>query len=307
MKILLTGQSGQLGHVLAQDLLSIGQVICPSRADMDLAQPDQIRKTIRAIQPDLIVNPAAYTAVDKAEQDIEAATRINTDAPMILAQEASLLGVGLVHFSTDYVFDGTKPVPYTELDAPCPGNVYGQTKLAGEQAIAQHIEAYWIFRTSWVYGTHGGNFLKTIMRLAQERESLQVVADQIGAPTWTKTLSQALLACLRQRPADLSMAAYLKQSSGLYHLSAQGETSWHAYARHIVQKLASSGIKTRLTPQAISEVTTANYPTAARRPANSRLDTAKIRQRFHVELPLWNTAVDECLARLLAMRATTTP
>ncbi|ASU37180.1 dTDP-4-dehydrorhamnose reductase [Herbaspirillum sp. meg3] len=298
MKILLTGQTGQLGHILAGDLQSLGQVICLSRAEMDLRQPDQIRSVVRAIRPDLIINPAAYTAVDQAEIDVSVATQINTDAPRILAQEAQALDAGFVHFSTDYIFDGLKMSPYIELDQACPLNIYGKTKFQGEQAIASHSDAYWIFRIGWVYGAHGNNFLKTIVRLAQERQSLNVVADQIGAPTWTKTISQALRQCLQQRPENMSFATYMRTNTGSYHLTANGEVSWHGYAQHIVSQLALLGFPIKLAPDAISAIATADYPAAARRPSNSRLDTHKIRQTFNITLPLWHDTVDQCLAEL---------
>lgn len=279
----------------------LGQVICPSHTEMDLMQPDQIRSFIRAIRPDLIINPAAYTAVDKAESEVSLATRINAEAPMILAQEAQALDAGFIHFSTDYVFDGEKTAPYTERDQPYPSNIYGKTKLEGEQAIAEQSDAYWIFRTSWVYGAHGSNFLKTIVRLAQERESLHVVADQIGAPTWTKTISQTLQQCLRQRPENISLTAYLRENTGIYHLTADGETSWHGYAQHIVRQLAALDFQLSLKTNAILEVATSGHPSAARRPANSRLNTNKIREKFNIALPLWHEAVDQCLTELFEM------
>jgi len=307
MKILLTGQTGQLGHILAKDMQFFGQVISLSRTEMDLRQPDQIRSAVRAIRPDLIINPAAYTAVDQAENDVSLATQVNSNAPMILAQEAQALNAGFIHFSTDYVFDGRKSSPYTELDQACPANIYGKTKFEGEQAIARQSDAYWIFRTSWVYGTHGSNFLKTIVRLAQERQNLNVVADQIGVPTWTKTISQTLQKCLQQRPEDMPLSTYMRTNMGNYHLAADGETSWHDYARHIVRRLAVLGFPIKLDANAISAITTADYPTPAQRPTNSRLDTSKIRQTFNITFPLWHEAVDQCLAELLNIEQAENP
>ncbi|MBO9536364.1 dTDP-4-dehydrorhamnose reductase [Herbaspirillum sp.] len=304
MKILLTGHTGQLGHVLAQDLQAHGEVVVASRAAMDLSQPDRIRSFVRAVRPDLIVNPAAYTAVDRAQSEVPLAAAVNSVAPMVLAQEAHALDAGFIHFSTDYVFDGGKASPYTELDPPCPANAYGQTKLDGEQAIAEQHDAWWIFRLSWVYGAYGGNFLKTIARLARERQALTVVADQIGAPTWTRTISRAVQQCLLQRPQGVSLAAYMRSTAGIYHLAAAGATSWHGYAQHIVRRLAAQGVALTLDADAIAPVTTAEYPTAARRPANSRMDTSRVKKTFGLDFPSWDEEVDHCLAELANIEQT---
>ncbi len=284
MKILLTGASGQVGHELARSLQGLGEVIAVDRARMDLADLDQVRDVIRSLRPDLIVNPAAYTAVDRAEAEPELAWRINAEAPEVMAREAKALGAALVHYSTDYVFDGSKAGAYVETDATGPINVYGKSKLAGEQAIAAAGIAHLILRTSWVFGMRGNNFLLTMLRLAKERGALQVVSDQVGAPTWSRTLADSTALALAQ--ARAGGAAWWEQNSGVVHLCSQGQTSWYGFTEAII---AAAGIECKLTP-----ISSDAWPAAARRPRNSVLDTAKFRERFG-NLPEWQAALRLCL------------
>jgi dTDP-4-dehydrorhamnose reductase len=284
MKILLTGASGQVGYELKRSLQGLGEVIAVDRAQMDLADPDQVRDVIRAVRPALIVNPAAYTAVDRAEAEPALAWRVNADAPAVMAREAKALGAAMVHYSTDYVFDGSKAGAYVETDATGPLNVYGKSKLAGEQAIAEAGIAHLILRTSWVFGMRGNNFLLTMLRLARERDALQVVSDQFGAPTWCRTVADTTALILAQaRPAG---PGWWQQHSGIYHLSSQGRTSWYGFTEAIV---AAAGIECLLAPIASDA-----WPTAAPRPRNSMLDTSKLRQRF-CTIPDWHDALRLCL------------
>jgi dTDP-4-dehydrorhamnose reductase len=285
MKILLTGASGQVGYQLERSLQALGEVVAVERARMDLSDLDQVREVIRAVRPGLIVNPAAYTAVDKAESEPALAHRINAEAPAIMAAEARLLGAAMVHYSTDYVFDGTKQGPYVETDTTKPLNVYGQSKLAGEQAIAKSGVPHLILRTSWVYGMHGKNFLLTMLRLANERVQLRVVADQIGAPTWSRTIADTTAAVLAQARAGGD--AWWDQHSGVYHLSCQGQTSWHGFTEAIV---ARAGLACQVSP-----IGTADYPTPARRPANSVMSSAKLTSSF-CAIPHWEQALSLCMA-----------
>jgi len=285
MKILLTGRTGQVGYELMRSLQPLGEVIGVDRSEMDLSDLDQVRDVIRRIQPGLIINPAAYTAVDKAESEPDLAMRINGLAPGVMAEEAAKLGAALVHYSTDYVFDGTKPEPYTEADQPCPLNVYGRTKLAGEQAIAASGASYLIFRTSWVYGMRGKNFLLTMTRLAAEREELRIVADQHGAPTWCRTLADTTASILSQARGAGDRAAWWRENSGLYHLTAQGETTWHGFADALLDQAAKKPV---LVPISSNE-----YPVPAARPANSRLSCVALMERFG-HLPHWRDALTLC-------------
>ena len=280
MKILLTGASGQLGYELERSLQGLGEVVAPRRAQMDMANLDQIREVVRAVRPQLIVNPAAYTAVDLAETERDLAYRVNAQAPGVLAAEAKLLGAAMVHYSTDYVFDGSKDSPYVETDTPNPLNVYGRTKLEGEQAIAETGIPHLILRTSWVYGMRGKNFLLTMLRLGKEREELRIVADQHGAPTWSRTISDSTALILSQ--ARAGGPAWWDLHSGTYHLSSQGSTTWCGFTEAIV---AAAGLPCRVTPIASSD-----YPVAATRPVNSLMSSAKLMQAF-VDLPHWHQAL----------------
>lgn len=283
MRILLTGVNGQVGHELERSLQGLGEVVALDRSRLDLADLDQVRTTIRSLRPDLIVNPAAYTAVDKAETEPELARLLNAHAPAVMAEEAKALGAALVHYSTDYVFDGTKAGAYVETDPTNPINVYGQTKLEGEQAIAASGVRHLIFRTSWVYGMRGKNFLLTMLRLGREREELRVVADQHGAPTWSRTIADTTAVVLaRSRGAD-----WWEQHGGIYHLSSRGATTWHGFTEAI---LARAGLNCRVLP-----ITSAEYPVPARRPANSVMAADKLTASL-AALPDWDTALRLCMS-----------
>jgi dTDP-4-dehydrorhamnose reductase len=284
MRILLTGAGGQLGTTLAATLAPLGELAAFDRAALDLADADALARACRAFAPQVIVNAAAYTAVDKAESEPALAQAVNARAPTILAAEAARLGALLVHYSTDYVFDGTKRAPYVETDPVAPLGVYGASKLEGERAIAAGRCAYLILRTGWVYSPHGGNFLLTMLQLAQTREELRVVDDQFGAPT-----SCALLARETARLVSLPLA---RSARGLYHLSAAGETSWCGFARAIFERRARAGQRApRVVP-----ITTAEYPTPARRPAYSVLDNSRLAADFGWRQPSWEEGLDEVLA-----------
>jgi len=299
MKILLTGASGQVGHELARQLPSLGEVIAPDRRQMELTDLDQVRDVIRRHQPQLIINAAAYTAVDKAESEPALVMRINAEAPAVMAQEAQSLGAGMIHYSSDYVFDGCKNGSYNEDDATNPLNVYGRSKLAGEITVAAACEAHWIFRTSWVYGVHGNNFLKTIMRLVQEREQLNIVADQIGAPTWARTISDVTRRLLADGNSDTAMLDGLRATTGLYHLTADGATSWHEYACFIATQLQARQIAIQATADKIEAIPSAAYPTPAARPLNSCLSREKLQQTFAVMMPAWQSDVIACLNEII--------
>lgn len=297
MKILLTGTNGQLGHDLLAHLKGLGELVPVTRAEMNLEDLNQIRTIIRAIKPDLIVSPAAYTAVAQAETDVERATRVNADASEVIAQEAGKLGAALISYSTDYVFDGKKDAPYTEEDPVNPLNVYGKTKLAGEEAIRHHCPAHWILRTSWVYSTHGGNFMKTVIRLAQEKDALTMVQDQVGAPTWSRTISQVTRDMLLNHGKGIDLD-HLRNTAGTYHLASAGETSWYQYALLIVEELYKLGRTTRLQPSAITPV---NSDPAAlpSRPANSRLSCNKLTTTFGITLPDWEQDARRCINEMI--------
>jgi dTDP-4-dehydrorhamnose reductase len=292
--ILLTGKNGQVGWELQRTLASLGHIIALDSAEMDLAYPDAVRRNVRRIRPDIIINPAAYTAVDKAETDAELAMAVNGIAPGILAEEAQRLGAVLVHYSTDYVFDGLKPAPYIEDDVPNPQSVYGRTKLAGEQAVRASGCKHLILRTSWVYGVHGGNFVKTMLRLAKERNELRIVADQFGAPTWARELAQATAAALakwKENDWDDSLG-------GLYHLTAAGRTNWHHYAEEIVRLARQYDAGLAAKPLDIRPIATREYPVPAKRPSNSVLANDKIGHAFGIRLPEWQVSLAECVREL---------
>lgn len=294
-KILLTGVNGQVGHAL-QAAFHTSQIpaelIALDRSQLDLTNADQIREVVRAIQPDLIINPAAFTAVDKAESEPDLASAINAKAPQILAEEAERMNARLIHFSTDYVYDGKKIGPYQETDATGPISVYGQTKLAGEEAIRAVGLPHLIFRTAWVYGAYGKNFMNTILRLANERETLNIVADQLGTPTSSDVIADAIMQILEQ--GDF-------KNSGVYHLVNSGQASWYEFAQAIVEKandLRQQTGQASLLTKYIQPITTAQYPTPAQRPANSLLDTAKLTTDFGIQLPHWRDSLVNELNRL---------
>ena len=284
MRILLTGCAGQLGRELKRSLCCLGDVIACDRQEFDLAAPDALRDAVREAAPTVIVNAAAHTAVDKAESEPELAMAINAIAPGVLAEEAKRLGALLIHYSTDYVFDGTKPAPYTEDDSPAPLSVYGRSKREGELAIAAADGRHLIFRTSWVYGLHGANFMKTMLRLGKERDELRVVGDQIGAPTWSRHLADVTALVLARKDIP----------NGLYHLAAAGETSWHGYAEAIFYEAQRVGLMDK--SPVVHRITSADYPLPAARPANSRLDCSRFRRDFDLTLPDWRTGLIDCLA-----------
>ncbi len=296
LRILLLGANGQLGHELRRTLADLGQVIGLQRAGADFSAPQSLRAIVREHRPQIIVNAAAHTAVDRAEREPDLARTINSVAPGVLAEEAQALGACLVHYSTDYVFDGRKNTPYDESDVPNPLSVYGRSKLSGERAVAEACVRHLILRTSWVVGAHGANFLKTILRLAAERDSLRVVADQHGAPT-----AAALIADVTARALQTLVQASERDARWrLYHLAAGGETSWHGYARHVIGRARELGMALKAVPEAVIPISTAEYQTPARRPANSRLCTARLRAAFAVELPDWRQGVDQVLEQLRA-------
>jgi len=295
MRILLTGVSGQVGGALLP-LLQSHDVVAAGRATLDLAQPDRIEAALDQIAPDFIINPAAYTAVDKAEDERELATRVNAAAPGALAQWARARNVPLIHFSTDYVFDGSGTALWREGDATGPLSVYGSSKLAGEEAIRAAGGSVLIVRTSWVYAARGANFLRTILRLARERKELKIVADQIGAPTPAPAIAE-MTAKLISGGRE-AFAARAKDAQGLVHFAAAGETSWHGFAAAIVEGLRSRGVP--LAVEQVIPIPTEAYPTRATRPRNSRLDLSRIRQVFGVSPPDWRDALDRQLDVLTA-------
>ena len=286
-RILISGKTGQVGYELERSLQGLGEIIALDRRQMDLSDLQQVRDVIRSVKPTLIVNPAAYTAVDQAEREPELALRINGEAPGVMAEEARKLGATLIHYSTDYVFDGTKDGAYLETDPPCPVNIYGSSKLAGEQAIQATGVRHLILRTSWVYSTHGKNFLLTMRRLAQEREELGIVSDQYGAPTWSRTIADTTAHIVAQSLAAADRAAWWNARSGLYHLTAQGKTTWFGFTEEIMAH-PSIAKKPRLKP-----ILAQDYPVPAKRPANSVLSSQRLIDMF-CALPEWENALKLC-------------
>lgn len=284
--ILVTGANGQVGWELQRNAAYSGKIVALDRDALDLSSLDAIRQTLREIRPDIIINPAAYTAVDKAEAEPDLAMIVNGIAPGVLAEEAKKLDALLVHYSTDYVFDGVKSSPYVETDAPNPQSAYGKSKLAGEQAIQAVGGKHLILRTSWVYGVHGGNFVKTILRLARERSELRIVADQFGAPTWARMLARAAM--------DMA-GRFEPEKSGVYHLVAGGRTSWFDFAEAIIGQARRYDAALAGKPLTIRPITTEEYPLPAKRPANSSLSTEKVGRTFGVTLPNWEQELAECM------------
>ena len=296
MKILLLGKNGQIGWELQRSLAPLGDLVALDRHSTDhcgdFSNLPGLAATVRALRPDVIVNAAAHTAVDKAESEPDLARTVNALAPGVLAQEAARLGALLVHYSTVYVFDGSGTRPWTEADAPAPLSVYGRTKREGEQLIQAAGPNHLILRTSWVYAARGGNFAKTMLRLAQERERLTVIDDQFGAPTGADLLADVTahaIRQLRQRAGD----------AGLYHLVAGGETSWHGYAKHVLAQAERAQSAIKIIAKEVAPVPTSAFPTPAQRPLNSRLDTAKLQATFGLRLPAWQQGVDRMLAEIL--------
>lgn len=306
MKILLTGKTGQVGYELERSLQALGEVVAVDRNQMDLSDLDQIREVISTVKPDLIVNPAAYTAVDKAESEPELAMRINGTAPGVIAEEAKKLGAALIHYSTDYVFDGSKRglqgefVPYTEDDVPNPINVYGKTKLAGEQAIIDSGCTYLILRTSWVYSTHGKNFLLTMLRLGSERDELKVVDDQWGSPTWAGWIADTTAQLIKgrmtlsQHPHDI--VSQMLPVMGVYNLVNSGYTTWCRFAHQIFIEAAAENLLGKNSPNLLP-IGTQDYPVPALRPTNSQLSTEKLRTLLKVPFTMWDQSLKECLSK----------
>ena len=293
-RLLILGKNGQLGWELQRAVAPLGEVTAWDRSSADLSRPETLAARIEALRPDIILNAAAYTAVDKAEAEPELARRINSEAPTALAEVAEKIGARLIHYSTDYVFSGEQATPYRETDPTGPNCVYGSSKLAGEQAVLAAGANHFVFRTCWVYGRHGGNFLKTILRLAKERKELRIVADQISAPTPAALIAdvtaQVVARCLHQGSTT---------KGGLYHLSAAGQTSWHGFASVIVEQAIAAGMPLALATSNIAAITTAEYPLPAKRPANSRLDCSRLETDFQLTLPDWRLPLTNILSDIL--------
>ena len=302
-KILLIGGNGQVGHALQSSLQALGELVVCTRAELDLGVVGRgadhvahcpISALVSSVKPNIVVNAAAYTAVDRAETETELANSINVVAPGLLSRAAHTVGACMVHYSTDYVYAGIKKTPYVETDETQPLSVYGRTKLEGERAVAEACPRHLIFRTSWVVGAHGGNFLKTMLKLGLERDHLRVVADQIGAPTSAKLIAQITSHLLE----TMFIAPGTDPRWGRYHLAASGQTSWFYYAQYVLSQARARGWPIKVADDNIEAIATADYPVAAPRPHNSKLDTSKIRQTFNVVLPDWTEGVDDVLAEL---------
>ncbi len=299
VSILLIGNNGQVGWELQRTLAPLGQVMVADQVDtrlaLNLADPDSIRSVIRETGPDLIVNAAAYTAVDRAEEEPDLAMAVNGTAPGILAEEAKRTGAALIHYSTDYVFDGSAREPYGEADTPCPINAYGRSKLAGDQAIEAVDGAYMIFRTSWVYGARGHNFFLTMLRLAKERESLKIVDDQTGSPTWSRMIAETTGQVLSRSPVRNGrpdVAGFLTEYAGIYNVASSGTTSWHGFAQAILEMTADDADRQL---QQLLPIPTTEYPVPAPRPPYSVLSGDKLRQTFGLRMPEWRQALELCV------------
>ncbi len=296
MKVLLLGKGGQVGWELQRSLAPLGTVTAcdfdtPGSLKSDFSDPDSIAALVRAVQPDLIVNSAAHTAVDKAESEPELARAINATSPGVIAREAAATGAWLVHYSTDYVFDGSGDAPRTEDATTAPLSVYGRTKLEGEELIRASGCRHLIFRTSWVYAARGGNFARTMLRLAAERDALNVIDDQIGAPTGAELLADVTALAVVKAQANPGLA-------GTYHCAAGGETSWHGYARFVIEWARAHGVPVKVAADAVQAIPTSAYPTPAQRPLNSRLDTRRLQAAFDLVLPHWQTGVERMLTEI---------
>jgi dTDP-4-dehydrorhamnose reductase len=295
IRILLTGATGQVGWELGRALIPFGTILSPGREQLDLARPVMLGAVIDELRPDVIINAAAYTAVDQAEREPDIATAINADAPAELAKAARKHNALLIHYSTDYVFDGKKQGAYLEDDTPDPLSVYGRTKLAGDTAVRESGADHIIFRTSWVYASRGKNFLLTMLRLAAEREQLRIVADQFGAPTWSRLIAVSTGLALRQ---DLARRAAGTFESGVFNLTCGGAVSWHGFATAIID--AAREHRMPMKCREVLPIATAEYPLPARRPANSRLNGGKLAKRYALQLPEWNRCMHLCLAEVIA-------
>ena len=283
MRIMLTGANGQVGWELSRSLLPLGEVIALTQSKCDLSQPESLPDIVKHIKPDVIVNAAAYTTVDKAEEEEELATIINGTSVGVLAEEAKKHNALFVHYSTDYVFDGTKPEPYTEDDTPNPINAYGRSKLAGEEAVRKAGGKHLIFRTSWVYAARGNNFAKTILRLAREQDDLKVIADQYGAPTSAELIADITALVLYR----LNIIPAMREIADTYHLTASGETSWYGFSKKLLKTAIKNDRSIKIKPEQVIAISTAEYPQAVQRPQNSRLDTRKLAKSFDLYLPSW--------------------
>ena len=288
MKIFITGCEGQVGYELVQLLSAHHEVLAMNRSTLDLTQTAQVQQTLERFKPQLIINPAAYTAVDQAEDDVELCEAVNTQVPMTLGEYATAQGIGLIHYSTDYVYDGTKPEAYLETDTPNPRSVYGRTKLQGDQALLEMNAPCCIFRTSWVYGPRGKNFFLTMKKLLVERDQLTVVNDQFGAPTSARVIAAATVSVIKQLETHANSLAYWQSIKGVYHLTCHGRISWYDFASAIAEKLKSDGHSVA----SLSPISSQDYPCKAQRPANSVLDCHKFESTFHDKLPLWEQAFD---------------
>ncbi|MDR6888209.1 MULTISPECIES: dTDP-4-dehydrorhamnose reductase [Variovorax] len=296
MKLLLLGKGGQVGWELQRSLAPLGELVAldfdSTEFNADFSRPEQLAETVLKVRPDVIVNAAAHTAVDKAESEPDFARKLNATSPGVVAEAAGQIGALMVHYSTDYVFDGSGSKPWQEDDATGPLSVYGQTKLEGEQLVAKHCAKHLIFRTSWVFAARGGNFAKTMLRLAKERDRLTVIDDQFGAPTGAELLADITAHAIRATLQDPAKA-------GLYHAVAGGETSWHGYARFVIEQARAAGVELKAGPEAVDPVPTSAFPTPAKRPANSRLDTRKLQSTFGLVLPHWQQGVARMLRETL--------
>ncbi|VTU18880.1 dTDP-4-dehydrorhamnose reductase [Variovorax sp. PBL-E5] len=296
MKLLLLGKGGQVGWELQRSLAPLGELVAldfdSTELHADFSHPEQLADTVRQVRPDVIVNAAAHTAVDKAESEPDVARKLNATSPGVVAEAAQQVGALMVHYSTDYVFDGSGSTPWREDDATGPLSVYGSTKLEGEQLVAAHCARHLILRTSWVYAARGGNFAKTMLRLAKERERLTVIDDQFGAPTGAELLADVTAHAIRDILRDPAKV-------GLYHVVADGETTWHGYARFVLEQAEAAGVALKASPAAVDPVPTSAFPTPAVRPHNSRLDTSKFQSTFGLRLPPWQEGVARMLRETL--------
>ena len=296
MRLLVTGANGQVGWELSRNLLPLGEVVAVDRSQCDLSRPELLPDLIRSIKPDVVVNAAAYTAVDKAEQEEALATTVNGTAVGVLAEEARKAGILFIHYSTDYVFDGAKPAPYSEDDAPHPINAYGRSKLAGDTALRQAGGSYVILRTSWVYARRKQNFLRTILRLASQRPELRIVDDQIGAPTWARNIADATALIVQAARREQAQGQF---ASGLFNLTAAGATSWYGFAQAILNGAQQHGLLSAQPAPQLKPIPSADYPLPAARPKNSRLAGERLRQRFGIALPDWKQGLARCIEDMI--------